>query len=85
VFKRRFDWFERRSGPNMVMWWQEAGTVPDIDEALDRLRRLEADGPTPEAFTFRQRFPAPGRGEPTAAVPTAPTPTAPTPTLPSMG
>jgi hypothetical protein len=59
VFKRRFEWFERLATPNVVMWWQPAGTIPDIGEALRRLALLEANGPTPDAFTFRQRFPAP--------------------------
>lgn len=59
VFARRFDWFERWSGPSVCLWWQPAGTLPSVDDALRRLRRLEAHGPTPEAFTFKQRFPPP--------------------------
>jgi hypothetical protein len=43
----------------MVLWWIESGTVPAIDDALDRLRRLEVDGPTPDAFTFKDRYPPP--------------------------
>jgi hypothetical protein len=32
---------------------------------LARLAKLQADGPTPEAFTFKARFPAPGKaGDP---------------------
>ena len=60
LFKRRFEWFERSSGPNVVMWWQPAGTIPEIGDALRRLSLLEANGPTHEAFTFKQRFPSPG-------------------------
>jgi Domain of unknown function (DUF3291) len=60
VFARRFDWFQRRSGPNMVAWWQPAGVIPDVADALHRLRLLETDGPTPEAFTFKSPFPPPG-------------------------
>ena len=41
------------------MWWVPRGTIPDVPEALGRLRRLSDDGPTPEAFTFKQRFPPP--------------------------
>lgn len=59
VFKRRHEWFERMSGPNTVLWWQSAGTVPSVDEALARLERLITLGPTPEASTFKQRFSAP--------------------------
>jgi hypothetical protein len=60
VFARRFDWFERSGGPNVVMWWQPAGTIPTIDDALRRLQILADDGPTPEAFTFKHRFALPG-------------------------
>lgn len=40
VFARRFDWFERWEGPSVVMWWQPAGTIPDVGDALRRLRLL---------------------------------------------
>jgi hypothetical protein len=59
VFARRFEWFERREGPSVALWWQPTGTIPTIDEALRRLQLLTDDGPTPEAFTFKQRFVAP--------------------------
>ena len=64
VFARRYEWFERADGPNMVMWWVPAGTLPDVADALDRLRRLAEDGPTVDAFTFKQRFPPPDAVEP---------------------
>jgi hypothetical protein len=59
VFARRYDWFERAVGPNVVLWWQPAGTLPDVDEALRRLQRLAEDGPTGDAFTFKERFAPP--------------------------
>jgi len=59
VFARRFDWFERLDRPSTVLWWQPAGQIPTLDEALRRLELLDADGPGPEAFTFKQRFPPP--------------------------
>ena len=68
VFARRYDWFERRETPNVVLWWLPAGTLPDVTEALGRLRRLTEFGPTPEAFTFKQPFPPPDAvDEPEAA------------------
>jgi uncharacterized protein DUF3291 len=68
VFKRRHEWFERMDQPNMVLWWQAAGTIPSAEEALARLERLTTLGPTPEAFTFKRRFAAPGTaGEEPAA------------------
>jgi len=43
---------EHRSGV-----WIPAGHIPSVDEAKERLARLERDGPTPFAFTFQQPFP----------------------------
>ncbi len=59
LFARRFDWFERWTGPSMVLWWQRAGTIPDAEEAFRRLRHLAEHGPTSGAFTFKQRYPPP--------------------------
>jgi hypothetical protein len=59
VFARRFEWFERWSGPSVVLWWQPAGVAPTLDDALDRLAVLASRGPSDYAFTFKQRFPAP--------------------------
>jgi hypothetical protein len=60
VFARRFEWFERWDGPSVVLWWHPAGTTPTVEEAFRRLGLLAELGPTPDAFTFKQRFPAPG-------------------------
>jgi Domain of unknown function (DUF3291) len=60
VMRRRREFFERMAEAFMVLWWVPAGHRPSVDEAKDRLGRLRSDGPTPEAFTFRSPFPAPG-------------------------
>lgn len=59
VFARRFEWFERASGPNVVLWWQPRDTLPTVEDALRRLGLLEDLGPTLEAFTFKQPFEPP--------------------------
>ena len=56
--RRRREWFERIEA-HMVLWWVPAGHTPSVDEALDRLEHLRANGPSGRAFTFKQRFPAP--------------------------
>jgi hypothetical protein len=61
VLRRRREWFERME-IYLVLWWIPAGHVPTVPEAEDRLARLRALGPTPEAFTFRRHFP-PGGAE----------------------
>lgn len=59
ILRGRRSWFEAWSGPYLVLWWIPAGSIPDVPEALARLERLAADGPTPEAFTLKIRFPSP--------------------------
>ena len=54
-FKRRREWFEERSS-KLVCWWVPAGEIPSTDEALRRLDRLAAEGPSAEAFTFAHAF-----------------------------
>ena len=59
VMRRRREFFERMAEAFMVLWWVPAGHRPSVHEAKDRLARLRRHGPTQEAFTFRERFPAP--------------------------
>ena len=59
IMTRRREWFEKPTGAYMVLWWVPSGHRPDLDEALLRLQRLDREGPTAQAFTFKARFPAP--------------------------
>jgi hypothetical protein len=59
-YRRRREWFEPPSEAHLVLWWVPAGHIPSVDEAEERLDYLRAHGPTPEAFTFKQRFGTPG-------------------------
>ena len=54
--RRRGEWFERPSRAPFVLWWIEAGRIPDVAEARDRLETLWQHGPTARAFTFKRRF-----------------------------
>jgi hypothetical protein len=63
VMVRRREWFDRPVAAYQVLWWVEAGHAPSVEEGLARLRHLDAHGPTPHAFTFKQRFPPPGRAD----------------------
>lgn len=58
VMRRRREWFERID-VYTTMWWVPAGHRPTVAEAMERLDHLRAHGPTAEAFTFRNPFPAP--------------------------
>jgi hypothetical protein len=56
LIKGRKDWFEKMDTPIMTLWWIPAGHIPTPEEAKQRLAHLEQHGPTPLAFTFKQRF-----------------------------
>lgn len=59
VMARRREWFERPERAYQALWWVPAGHVPSVEEGLDRLDRLRRNGPTADAFTFKERFPSP--------------------------
>ena len=58
MLKQRRDWFEKIDRVILALWWIPVGHVPTIDEAKERLASLEANGPTPFAFTFKTTFPS---------------------------
>lgn len=60
VMARRRDYFERFDGAFQAMWWIPVGEIPTVSDAFSRLWMLDRYGPTPHAFTFKARFPAPG-------------------------
>ncbi len=59
LIAKRKDWFERPTKAFQALWWIPAGHTPSVDEGLDKLRRLDANGPTADAFTFKTLFPSP--------------------------
>lgn len=60
VMARRREWFEKPVEAYQVLWWIPVGTVPTVEEGMARLDHLRKHGPTPHAFTFKERHPAPG-------------------------
>lgn len=59
VYAARHTWFEPMDGHTLVLWWVAAGHEPTAMEGKDRLELLQRLGPTADAFTLKQRFPAP--------------------------
>jgi hypothetical protein len=51
-------WFEAESSLD-VMWWVPRGHQPSSEEGLTKLDLVRTNGPTPDGFTFRRRFPPP--------------------------
>lgn len=59
IMRRRREWFERTLEAYTVLWWIPSGHRPTTTEAKAKLERLQAMGPTPDAFTFKKPFPSP--------------------------
>ena len=54
--RRRREFFEAPAQPIVCLWWVPEGSVPTVPDAIVRLEHLRAHGPTPVAFTFRDRY-----------------------------
>ncbi|WP_428646932.1 DUF3291 domain-containing protein [Roseibium sp.] len=62
ILRRGPDFIQDTSDyPAYVLWWVPAGHQPDWIEAVDRFELLADNGPSPEAFTFRNAFDPAGR------------------------
>jgi hypothetical protein len=64
VMRRRREWMVKLAETHMALWWVPAGHLPGTDEARERIDHLRGHGPTPHAFSFKQRYPVPGAGDP---------------------
>ncbi|MFB9659647.1 DUF3291 domain-containing protein [Glycomyces mayteni] len=57
--QRRREWFEHLKEAVTVLWWVPAGERPTVEDAEKRLTMLREKGPTADAFTMKETFPAP--------------------------
>jgi len=57
--KRRKEWFLTYGSAHTAMWWIPEGHIPTMQEAVDKLSFLQTNGPSPNSFDFRHKFPAP--------------------------
>jgi hypothetical protein len=65
VLRHRQEWFVKMIEAHVALWWIDAGTLPTVADARERLEMIRTNGPTPHAFSLKEPFPA---------RPTAPTP-----------
>jgi len=49
-YERRPEWFEALDQIHFVMWWVPIGHEPSLDEALAKLKHLDAHGDSETAF-----------------------------------
>lgn len=57
--RRRREWFVRTDRAYAALWWVPQGHRPDASEAVAALMHLQTHGPSPRAFTFKDRYPPP--------------------------
>jgi hypothetical protein len=55
-FSRRREWFDKIDLPSPVLWWINAGHIPTVEEAIERIHYLAANASSPYAFTFKERY-----------------------------
>ncbi|MCI4671724.1 MAG: DUF3291 domain-containing protein [Bacteroidia bacterium] len=56
IMRKRKSWFKHMKSNHMVMWWIPAGHIPSLEEAKAKLEYLDKNGPSGDAFTFREIF-----------------------------
>jgi len=59
VFVRKKEWFATMKTPHMVLWYIKDGELPTVEDAKAKLNHLIENGPSKEAFGFRNIFDPP--------------------------
>ena len=50
-YDRKAEWYDASAqGTRLVMWWVPEGHIPTVNEAVERLAHLDAQGPSDHAF-----------------------------------
>lgn len=50
IYRRRGEWFSAMKDQHLVMWWVQDGHVPSLEEGMERLEHLRANGDSDFAF-----------------------------------
>lgn len=59
IMRRKKEWFSTMAKAYMVLWWVPEGHKPSVEEAHAKLELIRRQGPTEQAFTFKDAFPPP--------------------------
>jgi hypothetical protein len=54
VYSRKAEFFEKMDKPHFIMWWIEAGHIPTLEEAHQRLEYFWTHGPSAQAFGWAE-------------------------------
>jgi hypothetical protein len=49
-YRRRGEWFSAMKDQHLVMWWVQDGHAPTVEEGMERLEHLRANGDSDFAF-----------------------------------
>jgi hypothetical protein len=61
ALSKRKEWFVKPEWPTYVAWWVSDDHTPSWEEAVEHYEHLQVEGPTPQAFDFKQSFDSHGR------------------------
>ena len=56
LLKSKDSWFLKLGNAHLALWWIEKGNIPTVAEALDKLKLIQANGPSPDVFNFSKLF-----------------------------
>lgn len=61
LLKAKENWFTKLAEAHLALWWIPQGNLPSVEEALEKLRLIQARGSSPDAFTFAKPYPMPNK------------------------
>lgn len=61
LLKAKENWFTKSNEAHLALWWIPQGNLPSVEEALEKLRLIQAKGPSADAFTFAKPYPMPNK------------------------
>jgi Domain of unknown function (DUF3291) len=56
ALKKRSEWFLKPEWPSYAMWWIADDSIPQWQEACNKLEKLHDEGPSPDVFDFKVCF-----------------------------
>ncbi len=57
--RRRKEWFQKFGKAYFAMWWIPEGQFPTMQDAVDKLDYLQANGASDLVFDFKNKYPPP--------------------------
>ena len=61
LLKSKASWFTKLGEAHLALWWIQKGHIPSVEEAIEKLSLIKANGPSLDAFTFARPYPEPNK------------------------